>query len=108
MPQQIFDGENIWVLNAGSNNVSKLRGSDGAPLGTVAVASSARSLAFDGANIWVPGSNVVTRLQAWTALAAGETLNIPGNHGGIAFDGTSLWVTNADTQTVSKFPARPR
>ena len=29
-----FDGANIWVANGGNNNVTKLRASDGAVLGT--------------------------------------------------------------------------
>ena len=32
-----FDGANIWVANDGSNNVTKLRASDGAKQGTFAV-----------------------------------------------------------------------
>ena len=32
-----FDGANIWVTNAGSDTVTKLRASDGALLGTFAV-----------------------------------------------------------------------
>ena len=37
-----FDGVNIWVANYGSNNVSKLRASDGALLGTYAVGSTSQ------------------------------------------------------------------
>jgi hypothetical protein len=48
-----FDGASIWVANAFSDNVSKLRASDGATLGTFAVGDSPRAVAFDGANIWV-------------------------------------------------------
>jgi len=46
-----FDGANIWVAN--SSNVSKLRVSDGANLGTFATGSVPAGLAFDGANVWV-------------------------------------------------------
>jgi DNA-binding beta-propeller fold protein YncE len=49
----VFDGANIWVANAGSNNVSKLRTSDGKLLGTFDVGGEAEGMAFDGANIWV-------------------------------------------------------
>ena len=35
-----FDGANIWVANYGSNNVTKLRASDGAVLGTFAVGTN--------------------------------------------------------------------
>ena len=48
-----FDGANIWVVNAGSNNVTKLRASDGAVRGTYNVGLNPRGAVFDGANIWV-------------------------------------------------------
>jgi hypothetical protein len=59
-----FDGANIWVANAGTNNVTKLRASDGANLGTFSVGSYPIGVAFDGANIWVAngGSSSVTKL----------------------------------------------
>jgi len=49
----VFDGANIWVANQSSNNVTKLRASDGAVLGTFAAGAGARGIAFDGASIWV-------------------------------------------------------
>jgi hypothetical protein len=59
-----FDGANIWVTNLSSNNVTKLRASDGANLGTFPVGSLPQGIAFDGANIWVAnaGSNSVSKL----------------------------------------------
>src|SRR3989338_6431574 len=61
-----FDGDNIWVANSGSNNITKLRASDGTILGTYAVGFYPDGVAFDGANIWVAnsGSNNVTKLRA--------------------------------------------
>jgi len=60
-----FDGANIWVANSGSNNVMKLRASDGVLQGTFAVGSSPTGVAFDGANIWVANysSANVTKLS---------------------------------------------
>jgi len=57
-----FDGENIWVANYGSNNVTELRASDGATLGTFSLPTSASPIgvAFDGANIWVTNINAAT------------------------------------------------
>jgi len=53
-PQFIaFDGENMWVTNMGTNNVTKLRNCDGALLGTFPVGNSPIGIAFDGANVWV-------------------------------------------------------
>jgi DNA-binding beta-propeller fold protein YncE len=39
-----------------SRNVTKLRASDGASLGTFAVGSGPYRIAFEGANIWVTNS----------------------------------------------------
>src|SRR5437868_475741 len=42
-PQGVaFDGTNLWVANSCSNDVAKLKGSDGALLGTVALCSHPR------------------------------------------------------------------
>ena len=59
-----FDGANIWVANFSSNTVSKLRASDGAPLGTFTVGTFPYGIAFDGANIWVANqfSDTVSKL----------------------------------------------
>ncbi len=46
-----FDGANIWVTSSGSNNVTKLRASDGANLGTFDVGGATVGIAFDGTNI---------------------------------------------------------
>jgi DNA-binding beta-propeller fold protein YncE len=60
----VFDGNHIWVANFGSNNVTKLRASDGAVLGTFSVGMGAQGMAFDGANIWVANtvSQTVSKL----------------------------------------------
>jgi hypothetical protein len=60
-----FDGANIWVANRDSDNVTKLRASDGTTLGTFRV-EDPFGMAFDGANIWVANesSNDVTKLRA--------------------------------------------
>jgi hypothetical protein len=61
-----FDGANIWVANGNSNNVTKLKASDGSLVGTYSVGTNPRGIAFDGANIWVAnwGTNNVTKLNA--------------------------------------------
>jgi DNA-binding beta-propeller fold protein YncE len=57
-----FDGYYIWVASY-NNDVTKLRASDGANMGTFTVGSSPYLLAFDGANIWVTnaGSGTVSK-----------------------------------------------
>jgi DNA-binding beta-propeller fold protein YncE len=58
-----FDGANIWVANSTTTNVTKLRASDGANLGTFPVGNYPSAVAFDGANIWLAnqGSNTVSK-----------------------------------------------
>jgi DNA-binding beta-propeller fold protein YncE len=61
----VFDGTNIWVTNEDSNNVMKLRPSDGVVLGTFRVGKLPLQVAFDGANIWVTNglSSSVSKLK---------------------------------------------
>ena len=98
-----FDGANIWVANAASDNVTKLRASDGANLGTFAVCCGPQGVAFDGANIWVTGAanNAVTKLRAGDGATLG-TFAVGSNPFGVAFDGTNIWATNFNSNTVSK------
>src|SRR4029077_13872567 len=60
-----FDGTNIWVTNEDSNNMMKLRASDGAVLETFTVGTLPLQVAFDGANIWVTNgrSGSVSKLK---------------------------------------------
>ena len=104
-----FDGSNIWVANSGSNNVTKLRASDGVCVGTCTfnVGTNPQKIAFDGANMWVTNkdSNNVTKLRASDGVNLG-TFPSGDSPVGIAFDGTSLWVTNyTAVGTVTKLQA---
>jgi outer membrane protein assembly factor BamB len=60
-----FDGTSIWVANESSNNVTKLRASDGMVLGTYNVGRDPGSITFDGNNIWVTnyGSGNLMKLK---------------------------------------------
>src|SRR5262249_16833513 len=64
--QVLFDGKNIWVSNSASNDITKLRASDDAVLGTFPTGQFPTGVAFDGVNIWVANwaSSSVTRLRA--------------------------------------------
>src|SRR5262249_4175917 len=88
-----FDGESMRVANLQSNNVMKLRASDGAILATYGVGSLPVGLVFDGTNIWVTnnGSGSVSRLQARDGTLLG-TYSVGTNPFGVAFDGSSIWV----------------
>src|SRR5215467_3846098 len=48
-----FDGFSIWAPNHSANTVTKLRASDGKPVGTFTVGTEPLGVAFDGSNIWV-------------------------------------------------------
>jgi hypothetical protein len=93
-----FDGANIWVASGGSNNVTKLRASDGTVLGTFPVGVNPTGVAFDGANIWVAGGNNVTKLRASDGFVLGTFLLGAGPFG-VAFDGANIWVAGGNNVT---------
>jgi hypothetical protein len=51
------------AANFGLNTISKIRASDGAPLGAFVVQESPTTVVFDGANIWVSGSDTVSKVR---------------------------------------------
>ncbi len=90
-----FDGANIWVANSVSNNVTKLRASDGACVGTCTYPAGnfPVAVAFDGTNIWVSNfPNNVTKLRASDGLNLG-TVSV-SNPVAFAFDGSNMWVVD--------------
>ena len=101
-----FDGANVWVVNRGSNNVTKIRTSDGTNLGTFSVGSQPWNAAFDGANIWVTnsGDNTVIKLRASDGANLG-TFSVGSQPYGIAFDGANIWVTNWASNNLTKLRA---
>jgi len=58
-----FEGDSVWVANPFFNQVTKIRASDGAVLGTVAVGDYPWAFAFDGTHMWVANaeSNTVSK-----------------------------------------------
>lgn len=100
-----FDGANIWTANNGDGTVSKLRASDGAPLGTFAVAGAPNFLVFDGANVWVTASpNTVSKLRASDGKILGS-FTVGGAPWWPAFDGENIWVPSTQSGTLSKLRA---
>jgi len=73
---------------------------------TFNVGNYPRSVAFDGANIWVTNyySNTVTKLRASDGDVQG-TFNVGSNPYGVAFDGANIWVANYGSDTVTKLRA---
>jgi hypothetical protein len=95
-----FDGENVWVVNRGSSNVTKLRAKDGACVGicTFPVGIAPVGIAFDGENMWIVNQSDLTKLRASDGTNLG-TFTFGGESAqGIAFDGANIWVNNKGTQ----------
>jgi hypothetical protein len=91
----VFDGANIWVSNYDDNTVTKLRASDGSPLGTFSAGGALAGpggLAFDGANIWVANnkSSTVSELANDGTLLG--TFNVGLAPNSVA-DGANIWVS---------------
>lgn len=99
-----FDGTNMWVLNAGSNNITKFRASTGENLGTFPVASLPLGVIFDGSHIWVAGSSNVSKLDAASGATVGS-FPVATNGRGVAFDGANVWVANSTSNNVVKLNA---
>ena len=60
-----FDGTHMWVVNHGTNNVSKIDISTNTVVATVTVGTNPYGAAFDGTHMWVAnvGSNNVSKIQ---------------------------------------------
>lgn len=101
-----FDGSNIWVSNAGTDRVAKIRASDGTILTTYQVGSNPRLVEFDGSNIWVAnfGSSTVSKINASDGTT--QTISVGANPWGLAFDGTNIWVACYGSNKVYKVHAK--
>src|SRR5262249_54891296 len=84
-----FDGASIWVGNTISNNVTKLRASDGAPQGVFPVDAFPQAVAFDGRNIWVASlaADTVTKLRPRDGAVLG-VFPVGSGPSDITFDGS--------------------
>jgi DNA-binding beta-propeller fold protein YncE len=87
----LFDGRSLWVANSASDNVMKLRPSDGAVLATYRTGVSPVALAFDGAKVWVAHSEDGTVKQI-----GGRILRVGSGASVLEFDGTAMWVGHYD------------
>ena len=98
-----IDGTSIWVANANSNTVTRLRPKDGKLTGTFAVGSNPQFIAFDGTNLWVTnaGSNNITKLRDCDGAVLG-TFHTGDYPVGIDFDGANVWTANHIGGSVSK------
>lgn len=106
--QLVFDGVHMWVACYNTNNVWKIRASDGQVIGAYPAGTNPSALAFDGMYIWAPGkgnSNVVKLRASDGATVATICCTPPGEHWGAAFDGEFVWITNKDANSVTKIRA---
>jgi len=95
-----FDGNNIWVANSGSNNVTVLSASNGSLVGTYTVGVGPRAIAFDGSNMWAAGGAYVTELSSSGATVG--TYTVGPSPFAIAFDGSNMWVANNGSNNVTE------
>src|SRR5262245_10834629 len=89
----LFDGTNIWVANQMSDNLMKLRASDGLNIGTFETGTRPVALTYDGTHVWVANkmsNNVMKYLAKDGSLVA--TITVGQQPEGLAFDGKDVWV----------------
>jgi hypothetical protein len=91
-----YDGAGyMWIANDFSQNVVKVRTSDGAIVQTISgVGSNPYAVAFDGANMWVSrsGSTLMKRYRASDGASVGDVAAwTSATH--LVFDGTRMWVS---------------
>ena len=103
------DGSHLWVVNHGSQNIAKIRPSDGAVLGTIPVSANVTGVAFDGTNLWiVNGSdNTVSIVRAADSITV-ATIPTGSAPAGIAVDGAFMYVTNSGDNNATKFRVADR
>jgi hypothetical protein len=97
------------VANSGSNNVSKLRASDGKLLDIWDVAGRYPSgICFDGVNIWTANtsSGSLTEFEASSGVMLHiyliDDISYPT---GVCFDGANIWVANGGGSSVTELKA---
>src|SRR5262249_15155007 len=91
------DGADIWVANAVSNSVSRVRASDGKLLETWTGASGAYGVLVAMGRVFACGNGSLYRIDPSQAAGAVTTVTTfsQGNPQGMAFDGTRIWVGNS-------------
>jgi hypothetical protein len=100
------DGEDLWVVNSGSNTVTRVHASDGKWLGAWTGATNAFGVVVAQGLIWITGQtspgNLYVINPAFSPSAAVTVTNSLGNDPlGITTDGTYIWTAN-DSGTVSR------
>jgi hypothetical protein len=97
-----FDGEDIWVANFSSGNVTRVHASDGRVLGTWTGAILAHNTIAAAGFIYVTGLEIPGRIyRIDPSQAPGAVTVVEGNVGdgprSITYDGLNLWTANEGT-----------
>ena len=111
-----FDGEYMWLVNQGGDEVIKFPASEGIVtiigdnepenFERIGVGNNPSAIAFDGENMWVThsGSKNVTKIRVSDNEIV-QTISAGKGQQGIAFDGTSMWIIDEDENEVVKVRA---
>jgi hypothetical protein len=105
-----FDGADIWVANAFSASISRVRASDGALLETWTGATGAYGVLAAMGKVFATSSSGGTRLyRIDPAQPAGVVTTVATNIGNfsgqLAFDGGRVWTANSDGTVSIVTPA---
>ncbi len=104
----LYDGNTMWVTDAGDDTLKKLDPIDATVTLVVPVGDNPQTPVFDGTNIWIPNfnSNSITVVRASTGAVlvtlTGNGLDQPL---AAAFDGERILVTNQGDSRVSLWKA---
>jgi DNA-binding beta-propeller fold protein YncE len=106
----LWDGANLWVLDATDSRLKRVNPSNGAVLESTQVIPSPQAMTFDGTNVWVCGvgsSNNVSIVRAAGSFRGTVLATLSAGQGptGIAFDGERILVCNYPSDSVSLFKA---
>src|SRR5262249_16792591 len=96
------DGTDLWVANAISAPVSRVRASDGKQLDTWTAATSARGVLVAMGRVFVTGNTFPGSLYMIDPTQAGGAVTVVSStlgsdSLGIAFDGSRIWTANTGT-----------
>ncbi len=106
-----FDGSSVWVANAGSTNVSKIRASDGKKIFDVNMGFTPLDVVFDGQNVWVSYNNSGGKLAKLNPQDGSIALTIDTSPRSdlqnllITFDGTLkyIWAASSSGNEVRRY-----
>jgi hypothetical protein len=102
-PNQVAsDGQDLWVANINTNNVSRVQASDGHVLGTWTGAASAYSVLVARGRVFVTGQTSPGRLYTLDPSAAPAAVTplstiLGGFPRGVTTDGSFIWTANSSS-----------